>query len=176
MMRWTLLLLLAACGGSDPLTCAQLADPNNCWAKAAAFAVSAMPMPTAPGALAADRMSCSWPDGTLVTFDTALPTDNLSLDHLAFTVTSPRGDWKFVDTFMNHMELTANGKTETSTLASGTFTLGCDNGSSYSTDFNNLFKCTAPARAPTDGFMVTATSFQFTISAVNAPSPLFTCM
>lgn len=175
MVRWTLVLALASCGGSSDLTCAQLADPNNCWAKAAAFATSAMPMPTTPGALAADRKSCSWPDGTLVTFDAALPTDTLSLDHLAFTVTTPRGNWKFVDTFMNHMELTANGKTETSTLAGGQLTLACDDGSSYSMNFNDVFKCTGSARAPTDGFEVTTTMFSFTIAAVGAPSPLFTC-
>lgn len=174
-MRVVVLAALAACGGSNDLTCKQLADPSNCWAKAASEATACIAMRTTPGSFAADRSSCTWSDGTMVTFDAPLPNATMDLDHLSFDVTGPACSWSFTDTFHNHMELTVGDKTETATLANGTFTLGCDDGTDYSTAFSNLFKC-SPAPAPTDGFSVTATMFQFTISAANAPTPLFTCM
>lgn len=175
MRTVVMLAALSACGGND-LTCKQLADPNNCWAKAAADATACIAMRTQPGAFAADRASCTWSDGTTVTFDAPLPQTTMDLDHLSFDVLGPSCSWSFTDTFHNHMELTVGDKTETATLANGTFTLGCDDGTDYSTSFNSLLSCAAPARAPTDGFELTNTSFQFTISAVNAPTPLFTCM
>ena len=171
-------LLVAGCGGSEDLTCELLADPTNCWADAEVRAAACLPMHATPGMLSADRTRCTWSDGSTVVFETALPTDTIDLERLAFTVTGPGGcSWKFVDTFMNRMELTVDGKTEVSQLhPDHTFELACSNGTSYEADFDLLFTCTGAARAPTDGFDVTATSFQFTISAVNAPTPLFTCM
>jgi len=75
------------------------------------------------------------------------------------------------------MELTVDGRTEVSQLhPDRTFELACSNGTSYEADFDLLFTCQSPARAPTDGFDVTATTFEFTLSAVDAPVPLFTCM
>ena len=168
---------LAACGGHDDLTCNLLADPSNCWAKAAAGATSCLAMYATPGTLSTDRTQCTWSDGSKVMFDVPLPTDTTALDHLTFTVTAPGCSWSFTDTFMNKMELTVDGKTEVSQLhPDRTFELACDNGTSYETSFDTLFTCGGSARAPTDGFEVTATSFSFTISAVGAPEPLFTCM
>jgi hypothetical protein len=178
MRRLAVIWALAACGGSDDLTCKLLADPSNCWAKASAGAASCLAMHATPGALSADRTQCTWSDGSQVMFDAPLPAATTDLDHLTFTVTGP-GDcsWSFTDTFMNKMLLTVDGKTEVSQLHSDrTFELACDNGTSYETTFDTLFTCAAPARAPTDGFEVTATSFSFTLSAVDAPTPLFTCM
>jgi hypothetical protein len=171
----TLITVLAGCGGgSTPLTCAMLADPTNCWASAAAGAAACVPQ--VPGTLAADRRSCTWSDGSQVMFDTALPTDTTLLDHLSFDVTGPGCAWHFTDTFMNKLELTVGGKTETSELLPDrTFELACDNGTTYSTKFDTLFTCQSPARAPTDGFELTATSLSFTLSAVGVASPLFTC-
>jgi len=101
----------------------------------------------------------------------------MALDHLTFTVTAPGCSWSFTDTFHNHMELTIGNKTEISELEpGGTFELHCDDGTTYATKFDTLFTCASPARAPTDGFDVQPASFQFTLSAVNAPTPLFTCM
>ncbi len=135
-----------------------------------------MLVPATPGTLSADRKTCSWPDGSTVAFDAPLPTDTSLLDHLSFAFTGSAGAWQFTDTFMNKMELEVAGKLEVSQLLPDkTFELVCDDGTTYSTSFDTLFKCQAPARAPTDGFEVTATSFSFTISAVGVASPLFTC-
>lgn len=177
-MRWMLTVaLLGACGGSEDLTCAVLEDPGNCWAKAAAEATSCLAMRATPGVLSADRTACTWADGSSVTFDAPLPTDTAELDHLSFSVVGPGCSWSFTDTFMNRMELTVGLETEVSQLhPDHTFELACHDGTSYETDFSNLFTCAGSgARAPTDGFEVTATSFEFTISAANAPVPLFTC-
>jgi len=176
MGKFALLAMLAACGSSEDLTCELLADPTNCWADAAAKAAACLPMRAAPAMLSADRSKCTWPDGSQITFDTPLPTTTTDLERLAFDATGPGCSWRFVDTFMNRMELTVDGETEVSQLhPNRTFELACSNGTSYEADFDLLFTCQPPARAPTDGFEVTATSFQFTLSAVNAPIPLFTC-
>jgi hypothetical protein len=134
-------------------------------------------MHATPGTLSADRTQCTWSDGSKVVFDAPLPDDTSQLDHLSFTVTGSSCTWSFTDTFMNKMILTVDGKTEVSQLhPGGTFELACDNGTSYETDFDTLFTCAGSGgRAPTDGFEVTPTSVSFTISAVNAPTPLFTC-
>jgi len=173
-MRVVVLAALAACGSND-LTCKQLADPTNCWAKAATEATGCIAMHATPGMLSADRTSCTWGDGTTVHFDAPLPASTAELDHLTFDVTGPGCSWSFTDTFHNRMELTVGLKTEVAELENGTFRLTCDDGTSYETKFDTLFTCAAPARAPTDGFEVDASSIQFTISAVGAPTPLFTC-
>ncbi len=171
-------LLAAGCGSSEELTCSLLADPMNCWASAAARATACLPSRETPGTLSADRSQCTWPDGAQVRFDSPLPTDPFDFERLAFAVTGPDGcAWRFVDTFQNRMELTVDGHTEVSQLhPDHQFELACSDGTSYEADFDLLFTCQPPARAPTDGFDVTPTSFQFTLSAVNAPTPLFTCV
>jgi hypothetical protein len=173
-----LFVVLAGCGGSDELTCAVLADPNNCWAAAAAEATTCLAMHETPGTLSADRTTCTWSDGTKVVFDAPLPDDTMQLDHLSFTATGLNCSWSFTDTFMNKMILTVDGRTEVSQLhPGGTFELACDDGASYETDVDNLFTCAGSGgRLPTDGYEVTPTSVSFTISAVNAPIPLFTCV
>ena len=105
-------LLVAACGGSDELTCAVLADPNNCWAAAAAEATTCLAMHATPGTLSADRTQCTWSDGSKVVFDAPLADDTAQLDHLSFTATGPNCSWSFTDTFMNKMLLTVDGKTQ----------------------------------------------------------------
>jgi hypothetical protein len=175
-MRLAVLALgLVACGGSEDLTCSLLADPTNCWADAAARAAACVP--STPGTLSADRTRCTFADGSQVTFDTPLPNATIDLERLAFDVTGSGCAWRFVDTFQNRMELNVDGKTEVSQLhPDHQFELACSDGTSYEADFDLLFTCQPPARAPTDGFDVTATSFQFTLSAVNVRTPLFTCM
>jgi hypothetical protein len=175
---WLVSVALAACGSSDrDLTCKLLADPTNCWASATAQATACLAMHATPGTLSADRTSCTWSDGSRVMFDAPLPQSTTALGHLTFTVSAPGCTWSFTDTFHNHMELTVGGRTEIAELQPDrTFDLRCDDGTTYSTSFDTLFTCQPPARAPTDGFDVEPTSVQFTLSAVNASTPLFTCM
>jgi hypothetical protein len=169
---------LAGCGGGEALTCELLADPGNCWATAAAAARACLPEGAAAqeGMLTVDRTQCLFADGTRVTFDEALPTDNLDLERLAFTIEQGTLDCaRFVDTFGNRMELTGGGKTVVSELHNGSeFHLHCDGGPDYEADFGVLFTCGAN-NGPTDGFEVTPTSVTFTIVAVTTPGPLFAC-
>jgi hypothetical protein len=179
-MRWCAVAVLAALAGCDnaqSLTCELLADPANCWAQAASALAACLPDRALPGTLAADRTSCGFADGALVTFDAALPSDTSGLERLAFTIGSGGTTCgRFVDTFANRMELTAGGKTVVSELLGGRqFHLRCDGGPDYQADFDLLFTCTTPYSAPTDGFNVTATTFEFSISAVSTPGVLFTC-
>lgn len=171
-----LVLAGAGCSGSDPLTCTQLADPTNCWATAAARAAACIPMRATPATLAADRASCSFSDGTRVVFDAPLPTDQLSLDHLSYTLVAADGSTcaSFTDTFADKLELTAGGPTVTSTLhPDKTFELDCGDGRDFTTSFDTLFACSADA--PTDGFQVDATSVTITLVSSATPGPLFSC-
>jgi len=170
------MLLVAGCGGED-LTCELLSDPTNCWASAAAEAAACLTSRAMPAVLSADRTTCTWTDGSKVVFDEPLPTDAFDLDHLSFEATGNGCSWSFTDTFMNRMELTVGGRTVVSTLhPDREFELLCDDGTSYTADFDLLFTCTDPAyRAPTDGFEVDANGVSFTISATGVSSPMFTC-
>lgn len=172
------LATLSAAGcGDDELTCAVLQDPTNCWAEAAAAAAACLPPPSEVGVLAPDRGSCSFSDGTLVVFDTPLPTDNFDLERFAFTVeTNGSACARFVDTFQNRMELTAGGTTVVSELHAGSeFHLHCGDGTTYSSSFDLLFTCPAGS-APTDGFRVEQNLVEFFIvSVATSPDPLFTC-
>jgi len=177
-MRLLALVSLAACGGGGgDLTCALLADPSNCWATAANAAAACLASRATPAKLSADRTTCSWDDGSKVVFDAPLPTDMFALDHLTFDASGAGCAWHFTDTFHNDLSITIGGKTEEATLdVDHTFSLSCDDGSSYSADFNLLFTCMAPAAPPTDGYSLDATAgFTFTLDAVNLSRPLFTC-
>lgn len=167
-------LMGAGCGGKE-LTCEHLADPGNCWAQTAAALRACLPAGTAPGTLASDRASCSFPDGTRILFEGPLPTDNFALERFAFTI--ERGGatcGSFVDTFMNRMEVSAGGLSAVSQLhPDREFELSCG-GDSYTTEFDTLFECAQVA--PTDGFEVTPTSVSFTIVSATTPGELFRCV
>jgi hypothetical protein len=177
-MRFVLILALAACGSSQDLTCALLADPNNCWAQASLAMAACVPARATPATLAADRGSCTFTDGVVVTFDAPLPTSLLDFHGVSFTVTANGAMCgRFVDQGMNKLDLSAGAQSATAQLhPDHTFELACGNGTSYAADFDLLFTCQAPARAPTDGFDVpTQTSFTFSLSSVSTPGTLFTC-
>jgi hypothetical protein len=169
---------VAACGGSDELTCELLADPSNCWATAAQAMADCMPARATPAVLEADRMTCTFGDGVRVLFDAPLPNSTEQLDQLAFTVVAsdaPDACARFVDTFHNRMELTGDGKTVVSELLPGSdFHLRCG-GKDFSTSFDTLFDCIPQGPPPTDGFEVTQTSVAFSISSVTTPGELFRC-
>lgn len=168
------LLATASCGSE--LTCEILSDPDNCWARAAAAAADCLPPATETGVLAADRASCSFSDGTRVVFDEPLPADNFGLERFAFTVEKGGASCaRFVDTFMNRMELQAGTLGAVSELhPGGDFHLHCAGGPTYESDFDLLFTCPA-GTAPTDGFEVTPDSVTFWLSSVATPGELFRC-
>ena len=177
MIKITLLSLffLAGCGGSSQLTCEYLADPENCWAQAAAAAKACLPAATETGILAGDRASCSFTDGTRIVFDDALPNDTMDLESFGFRIEAIDGSTcaRFLDTFLNRMELEAGGHSVVSQLR-GKFELICGGGKTYKSDFDLLFEC-APGTQPTDGFEVTADLVYFMIISVATPGELFRC-
>jgi hypothetical protein len=170
-------VLAVGCGGGDELTCELLADEGNCWATAAAELAACMPGRATPATLEADRGSCTFADGVTVVFDTPLPMDTQQLERLEFSVMTNGSECgRFVDTFMNRMELTGGGETVVSELLPGSeFHLRCADGD-FSSSFDLLFDCAAMGiPAPTDGFEVTPTSFAFTVTSVSTPGELFRC-
>jgi len=173
-----LVVAIGCGGGEDDLTCEVLADEGNCWATAAAELAACMPGRATPAELAIDRVGCRFADGVVVAFDEPLPMDTQQLEGLGFTVLSSDGTecGRFVDTFMNRMELTGGGETVVSELHPGSeFHLHCP-GQDFGTAFDTLFDCAGMGiPAPTDGFEVTATSFAFTVTSVNTPGELFRC-
>jgi hypothetical protein len=176
-----LALALAALAGltgcrSAKLSCDLLADPTNCWAEAAAALDDCIP-DDETGVLAPDRASCTFSDGAEVVFDEPLPNDTIDLETFGFTVeVGGETCGRFVDTFMNRMELTAGGPTVVSELhSSGNFHLHCP-GTTYSSSFDHLFDCAAMAiPAPTDGFSVDADLVTFLIASVSTPGEMFRC-
>jgi hypothetical protein len=166
------------CGGGEDLTCVVLSDPENCWAAAALTARECLPPgdQAQMGLMSTDRTSCLFANGTRIVFDTPLPMNNDGLENLAFTIQRGTMDCaRFVDTFGNRMELTTEAGTVVSELhPGGEFHLHCPGGPDYESSFDLLFTCDA-FTAPTDGFMVTATSVQFTLVSVNTTSTLYTC-
>lgn len=175
----TACFLAPACSGSSELTCDVLADPSNCWNQAAAAAYACVSS-TEIGVLASDRLSCSYSDGTLITFDEALPqrTDEVrNLDSLGFTVLSGGTQCaRFVDTLNNRLEIEAGGASAVGELLGGEFTLSCGDGSSFSTEFGTLFDCEGNGvTAPTDGFQVEPSSFEFFIRADVTSGRMFRC-
>lgn len=173
-----LLAALGGCGGGEDLTCEILSDPSNCWATAAAAARACLPAGSAAqaGLLSTDRASCLFADGTRITFDAPLPDRTQELERLAFTIEQGTFECaRFVDTFGNRMELTADERTVVSELhPGGDFHVHCPGGPDLASSFELLFTCPG-GTAPTDGFDLTATSVTFTIVSVATPGPLFTC-
>ena len=112
-----LTLLLSACGDSSSLTCAVLADPENCWAEAALELRECLPE-GGEGLLSADRASCTFTDGSEVRFDSPLPESDWDLEEFAFTIERDGAPCaRFVDTFANRMELTGAGGTVVTVMA-----------------------------------------------------------
>jgi hypothetical protein len=168
---------LAGCGGSSELTCEVLKDPSNCWAEAALALKECFPA-DATGVLAADRGSCTFDEGTVVVFDSPLPTDDWDLEELAFDVERDGEPCaRFVDTFRNRMELTTEGRMVVAELHAGSeFHVHCPGGPTYESSFSALFDCAAEgAPPPTDGFTVEPNVVEFMISSITTPGLIFTC-
>lgn len=171
-----MVVALFACGHDQKtLTCQLMADPTNCWAKATSAASDCLPMRDVVGALAADRKSCTWPDGTSVAFDEALPDDRTQLTSLAMSFRSADGSEcaRFEDSFDSHLDLSAGGEDVVVEIRAADLEMECGD-TTFITTANSTSLCT-PGTVPTDGFQLTETSFQLTLVAVTTPGPFFTC-
>lgn len=158
----------------EPLTCAYLEDPGNCWAATAAALAECLPSQGAVGVLAADRSSCSFDNGAVVQFETPLPNTTEELERLAFTIELDGSTCgSFVDTFENRQELEADGELVFAELSGGVFTLDCG-GAVYESSFDSLFDCT-PGTQPTDAFSLEPALVTFSVSSVATPGELFRC-
>jgi len=133
-------LLLVACGGGGdddeivadgPLDCEWFADEGNCWAETTANANDACQPPDEDGVLTSDHGSCSFSDGTVITFAQPLDLEGDGPDDWDFTVASPSGSsCRFVSDD-DGVALTVDGDTAAQTLDGTDAYMECPDGSIY---------------------------------------------
>ena len=135
--------LSVGCSSDPPLDCAWLAS-DNCWKMTASSAASCLPDSTTSGTFSADKKTCTYASGPVVTFATAvtLPLpDNPTWD---FTVSnSGQACLHYVENASGAVTLTVSGKTfSEAAMGSMGLAVTCPDGKRYSTDNAfNLLAC-----------------------------------
>lgn len=128
----------AGCGGSSAsLDCAYLASDNNCWKTTAAAASSCLPLEAEVGVLSADRSTCTYASGDVVTFTPplVLPLPSTPTPTWNFTVKTGSGAscLAYQDDGNGAVTLTAEGQTVQETTPGGlSIALSCPDGKTYS--------------------------------------------
>jgi hypothetical protein len=175
-------LVLAACSSSGSsavtLDCAYLASADNCWKQSVAAAATCVPSASAVGTLSADKKTCTYADGTVVTFDPAFdPTAKSG----SFTITSGgKQCLHFQGQEGAGLTLTTSlGTFQEAVTGVGGVTLTCPDGSAHAGDGFSLLSC------PSDGGSFgglpgtqTNSSTSPTFSLLNGPTGtllLFSC-
>ena len=182
-VHWILAVWLVGCGGGEEeLTCEFLANPENCWADAAAAVRACLPADPEIAVFESDRRSCGFSDGTRVVFDETLPqfVEDISqeLEDLGFIIEKDGETCgRFVDRLENRMEMEAGELSAVAELHSNRdFHVHCGDGSTLSANFDRIFDCAAEGiPGPTDGFDLEPTFVSFSISSVTTPGELFRC-
>ena len=191
-MRLSRAVLLAAiplaigCSGGDSsssasLDCAWLAG-NNCWKSTLSQVESCLPPKGETGSFSADKKTCTYASGAVVTFDSALvlplPDDPI----WSFTVTSGGQEClRYQDTSSDALTLTVNGQTFTESASGGSLVVSCPDQTTFanSNPFE-LLSCPAdggifgglPGKAWSD----TSTSVSFSlIGAARGSATIFSC-
>jgi len=132
-----LLFLTVACASSSsgasgpPIDCAWLSS-DNCWKTTAAAAESCLPASGATGKLAADRKTCTYSTGQVVTFDSPLTLPLPDQPNFNFTITSGGATcFRFQQSSQQDFVLTTHAGSATVTAAGGGETIRCPDGTSY---------------------------------------------
>ena len=133
--------LSVSCSSDPPLDCAWLAS-DNCWKMTASSAASCLPDSNTSGTFSADKKSCTYVGGAVVTFATPLTLplpDNPTWD---FTVSNDgQACLRYVENASRAITLTVNGKSfSEAPMGSMGLSVTCPDGKRYSTDnaFNLL--------------------------------------
>jgi hypothetical protein len=128
----------AGCGGSssgsNTLDCAYLAS-ENCWKTTAAAASSCLPPSSETGVLSADRSTCTYASGDVVTFTPPLVLPLPSTPSWNFTVKTSSGAscLAYQDNGNGAISLTADGQTVKEATPGGlAIALTCPDGKTYS--------------------------------------------
>jgi hypothetical protein len=156
-------------------TCEILADPSLCWTVAVADLYDCVPDEV--GTLSADRTFCSYANGTVIEFQSALPT---STNNFFPDLTVRRADASVCATFR---ESSGTRQTTAGTITADFFqepgpklTLRC-NGEVVMTDsFSNVLDCaSAGIPLPSWSANLDDTSASLSVGAVGQSSTLFQC-
>jgi hypothetical protein len=171
------LMASLACGSSTndkPLDCAWLTSSANCYQSVSAPAQSCLP--TGTGTFSADMTSCTWADGSAVTFETAvtlpLPEDGLP----SFSVTHGQSPCIKIhrDPAGGTFAVTTSAGTFTETNTSTALTFTCPDGVNYSSESPlSLFSCKSDASLsfggmPGDSFSSSANSVSYGLLSAGA--------
>jgi hypothetical protein len=135
--------LSAGCSSDPPLDCAWLAS-DNCWKMTASAAVSCLPDSTTFGTFSADKKTCSYAGGAVVTFATPVTLPLPSSPTWDFTLTNGgQTCLRYVETNSGGLTLTVNGKSfSEAPMGSMGLSVTCPDGKRYSTDNAfNLLAC-----------------------------------
>ena len=181
----------AGCGGgfsggaSGSLDCAYLAS-DNCWKTTASAASSCLPSESEIGVLSADRSSCTYASGDVVTFTPPLVLPLPSTATWNFTVKTSSGAscLAYQDDGNGTIILTVQGQTVKETTPGGlSIALSCPDGKTYSNP--NAFTILSCPDAglfdglPGAGWSYTNTSVSLSLTATSTTNslgqPVFNC-
>ena len=176
------------CGGSAarpgaPLDCAYLESSGNCWRTVATAALSCLPGSSETGTLSADRSTCTFATGDLVTFTPPLPLQGTVPMPWNFTVTTSSGAacLSFSERTDGTMTLTVQGETVTvADLGAKGLALTCPDGTTY-TNAVGLMSCpdaSLYSLLPAYGSALSSATIHFALtgsSGDGTEEAIFTC-
>jgi hypothetical protein len=124
---------------------------NNCWKTTLEPAKACLPAKTdPPGKLSADNTTCTFANGTIVTFDSplALPIPQGSMPAWNFSVTNNGGPCLRVQqSDATHEVVTSAAGTVRVAGDANTFNIACPDGTSYSSSTGDVFSLLATCDA-----------------------------
>ncbi len=189
------LVMLAGCPDwgtvppPKPLTPDYLADPGNCWAVAVAQLAACMPLRGSSAKLSADRSTCTFADGVVVTFEQPVPLDAPEAGLFAWHVDSPTvgecgrvaadlgADGRFAGSSGSTLAVSAQTDASVTIYPNDVYELACGYGNAattYATTPEAVDRW-PPQTAPNVDLALSAASITFAIEGGTTSGPLFTC-
>jgi hypothetical protein len=166
--------LSLGCSSDPPLDCAWLAS-DNCWKMTASSAASCLPASTTSGTFSADKKTCTYTGGAVVSFATALTLPLPDSPTWDFTLSNGgQPCLRYTETAGGSVTLTVSGKTfSEAPMGSMGLAVTCPDGKRYSTDNAfNLLACGGNflSGLPGSSTFDTSTSVSFGLIGTSASS------
>lgn len=174
--------IIAACSGGDDLTCGILADPQNCFSEQATALAGCIPMRLVTAILSSDRLTCTFPDGVYIAFNTPLPSvDPCQAGGFSFTVYASDGSVcgsLYYQEATNETILSVNDQaswrvTYHDADPSDSFILSCPP-HTYSASISGIDSCPLASIPPNISYS-RSLPFSVNLKTSATSSPLFTC-
>ena len=188
---WLLVAVAINCGGSSSggssgsLDCAWLAS-DNCWKMTARQAESCLPPPSPSGTFSADKSTCTYATGTVVTFTPALVLPASTSTPWNFTVANGATPClTYKEDAGKALTLTVMGQTFTETPAGAGINVKCPDGSTFGTsNALPLISCPGGSLGGFPGIIYSGTSTSLSLGLINTSAdpdaggqsiPVFDC-